>query len=1208
MGSMKKKMMPAAFLAALLFIFCCLISHAAFAEEVSREEVYGEKVHHNGGGYAATGQCEGYGYISMIYDATNGLPTSDANCVLSTNDGSVWIGAYSGVFRYDGSDFVRIGATSGVTNSRGLFEDSKGRIWVGTNDNGVVVIDGDEFKHYSYKEGLPSSSIRCFAEDDKADVYIGTTSGVCYIDPDMKLNVIEDERIDDELILRLDSDSDGNVYGLTKNGRVFKLRDRELLEVHSSADLGTVNITSILADSKETGKVYFGTEGSAVYHGKFGDKFEKMDRISISPLSCASWLSYGCDRIWLTNSDKVGFFDEENSFHMISDIGLDSGIEMMTYDYQGNMWFASSTRGVMKIVSSRFVDIAKMAGLPEEVYDVTCLYDDMLYLGTDKGLHILGKDGVVLRNQLTDYIGDSRVRCIEKDSSGDLWLGTYKGGPGLIHYTKDGDIIPFSEVSGMPDDNIRSIDITKNGMVLVGTNGGLAVIKDDKVIRTVSSEDGVRNTVFLSVEEGPDGAIYAGTDGDGMYVIKDSELRRVGRDEGLTSDVVMRIKRDEEREILWLVTSNSIEYLKDGVIKAVSSFPYSNNYDLCFDSSGNMWIISSYGIYVVNVEDMVLDRVSDYRLYTVKNGLTGTPTSLSYSALSEEGDLYMPARNGVCRFNIEHFSEEAVPLKLSLRAVFCDDESIVPDSNGTYTIPPSDGRIRIEASVPDYTLFNPVIEMYLEGKEDDGIKVVRSNLDSLEYTGLPYGNYTLHIKAFDSMGKMKLLEESYKLVKKPHLLELPLIRVFIFLMVFIAVGAIVWRVMRNTIIRKQYKEVKKAKEEAERANTARSRFLANMSHEIRTPINSIVGMNEMIMREDSKGVPKHYFMTIMGYSRNIKSAAEQLLTFIDDLFDITKIESDKVKLSEREYYMKDVLRDIISMTRLRSTEKELTFNTNIHEELPAAMFGDIDKIKQIVINLLTNAVKYTEIGGIILSVSVDEINDIECRVRYSVKDTGIGIKASDMDRLFDAYERFDEEKNRAIQGTGLGLNISKRFSDFMGGSLTCESEYGKGSEFVFTITQKIADKTPIGVFKERDEETDMKPYVPKFIAPDADILVVDDMPASLEVVKGLLRPTKVFVSIASSGEECLEKIKDTRFDVVLIDHLMPGMDGVETVERIRKTDTDLPVYALTANTSADEAFYISKGFNGYLKKPIDSELLERTIMKHIPEEKIKRPE
>ncbi len=1217
MKSKKNKYITVFLIAFMLCFLQISINFTASAADYGlKNENAEQEVSTYGGGYAVTGQIGNVGYTPKLYDASNGLPTSDAMFLLGASDGHVWIGGYSGVICYDGSTFERMDTSQGLTSARGFFEDSQGRIWVGTNDNGVAVIDNNEIIRLTYKDGLPSSSIRIFAEDKNGNIFIGTTAGICYADQNLKVHSISDNTSLEERILKLDTDISGRVYGQTASGTVFAIDDCEITEIYESEELRMEKITTIMADPVQAGNIYIGTEDGNIYYGKFGDKADQMERISVPELNGSiHWISYDCGQIWISSVNEVGYLDEKHSFHLLNNLPVNSGIEMTTSDYQGNIWLASSTQGVLKIVTNNFMDVTQQAGLAGEVANAAYLSGDNLYIGTDNGLRIIGKNGKSFENALTKYIGTAKIRCITEDNDGNLWLASYTNDMGLICFSKNGTIQSYTTENGLPDNQVRYVSVSENGSVYVGTNGGLAVIENGKITYTAGKEDGISNTVFLTVTELEDGSFMAGSDGDGIYWITKEKIKRLGRDDGLTSEVVMRIIPDEKRNVLWIVTSNSIEFMKDGKIKPVTSFPYNNNYDIYFDNNDNAWILSSYGIYTVNADEMLQDAITDYELYTLENGLPFAITSNSYSAKDDAGNLYIPGRNGIIQVNINHYYEKNEHLLMNVKSVYCDEERIYPDASGVFQIPASHGRVQFTASVMDYTMLNPTVRLYLEGGPDEGITVPRSKLSSLEYTNLPYGNYILHLQVIDKKSGDILQDETFQITKKAQLYELLIIRVMLLVFLALLTGLIVWRFMHTTIIARQYAEIRQAKEEAERANSAKSRFLANISHEIRTPINTIMGMNEMTMREDATGVPQGYFMSIMNYAFDIRNASESLLGLINDLLDISKIESGKMHLVEQEYDIQDMLRSVVSMIHARSAEKELIFDVVVDEILPRRMYGDAGKIKQIILNFLTNAVKYTMTGGFILSVSMQERDGDTALVRFSVKDTGIGIKEEDMNKLFTAYERLDEELNSNIQGTGLGLDISRKFAELMDGKLWCESVYQEGSEFILTVPQKIIDATPLGIFSERDEYMGKGPYIPQFIAPDVDVLVVDDNSMNLNVIKGLLKATRVFVTTSTNGKDALNKIRDNHFDIVLLDIIMPGMDGIETIRKIREFNQELPVYALTASTAEGEEFYLKKGFNGYLSKPVDGEILEKTIMQHIPDsmmEKLskeeKRPE
>ena len=408
---------------------------------------------------------------------------------------------------------------------------------------------------------------------------------------------------------------------------------------------------------------------------------------------------------------------------------------------------------------------------------------------------------------------------------------------------------------------------------------------------------------------------------------------------------------------------------------------------------------------------------------------------------------------------------------------------------------------------------------------------------------------------------------------------------------------------------------------AESSNRAKSDFLANMSHEIRTPINAVLGMNEMILREDHRAQndsgdsapPVREALKNIGvYAEDVKNAGHNLLAIINDILDFSRIEAGRMELQETVYQLSSVLNDLSNMFYFRARDKALEFIVDVDESLPDALRGDEMRIRQILTNILNNAVKYTEKGSVRLTVRGKKQGDERIMLTAAVEDTGIGIKPEDEGKLFTRFGRLDMQRNSTVEGTGLGLVITKRLLDMMGGFISVKSTYGVGSVFTVAIPQGIADDAPIGDYKKRFQANtqEAKPYREVFRAPDARILIVDDTQMNLNVVVNLLKKTEIQIDTAVSGADAIALADEKKYDAILMDQRMPGMNGTETLRRIRASEEglnrDTPVICLTADAvvGARER-YLSDGFADYLSKPVDGQVLERVILKYLPREKVR---
>ena len=516
------------------------------------------------------------GYSTVIYDNTNGLPTSEANAITETRDGFIWIGSYSGLIRYDGNTFERLDSSTGIGSVVSLFVDSRDRLWIGTNDSGVAVMEQGKFRMWGKTEGLLSTYVCAIAEDLQGRIYVATTEGIAVIDEQMELHPFGDERVDNVYMSNLRIGNDGIIYGLTGDGDIFSIRDGVIECYLTHEEIGLDGIMCILPDVKKPGYLYLGTDTSIVYHGNFYNSFRVVSRKDVSPLVLTESMEYINDQIWVCAGNGIGVFSSKG-FVRLKNMPMDNSIGHMMTDYEGNLWFTSTRQGVMKITPNQFLNLFERYKLPGTVVNTTCIYNNLLFIGTDSGMIVLDEKketevtalpinaaktasgDPVEADDLLEFTKGGRIRSIILDSRGRLWISTWRH-KGLLCFDGD-DLTVYNVEDGLFSDRIRCVFERKDGSLLAVNTGGVCIIENDHVTKSFGEKDGIVNTSILTAVEGFNGEIILGSDGGGIYILDGSGCRHMGVEDGLSSEIIMRIKRDPLRDIYWIVTSNSISFM-----------------------------------------------------------------------------------------------------------------------------------------------------------------------------------------------------------------------------------------------------------------------------------------------------------------------------------------------------------------------------------------------------------------------------------------------------------------------------------------------------------------------------------------------------------------------------------------------------------------------------------------------------------------------
>ncbi len=747
----------------------------------------------------------GAGYSAVLYDNANGLPTSEANDIVQSDDGFIWIGGYSGLIRYDGNEFYRYSA-AGLSSVVCLCYNSRRQLWIGTNDSGVAVLQYNEFEFYNLEQGLPSASIRSITEDDNGNMIIATTKGVAYITPEGDLNVLDDDRLNNDYVCEVFTGEDGAVYGVTLDGDFFTIENLQITRFFTSGQEGLPMINTVYPDPQNPGFVYVGTQESTVLYCDMNNDLQPLRTMKTGTLETVNAIRLFDGILWVAADTGVGLFDGDRRFVQLQDLPMTNSIDHLMEDYEGNLWFTSSRQGIMKIVENRFVDLSAMARLDPMVVNTTCLLNDELYVGTDSGLVVLNADREPVENALTALLTGVRIRGIVRDSAGIMWFCTYSN-QGLVRYDPaTGDVTNYNEENGLLSSRVRMVQELADGSLAVATNNGVNIITGQTITAAYSAKDGITNTEILSLAQGTDGTLYLGSDGGGIYAINGTLQNRYGIADGLQSEVILRMKKDPVEDLFWIITSNSISYLKNGAITTLSTFPYANNFDLFFDTSDRAWILSSNGIYVVSRNDLLADKVDEFTLFDKDYGLPGIATANSHSCITADGELYVSATTGVYSVNINKEIGGSSDVKLGIPFVSVDDEPVWIQDDDEVRIPADCKRLNIYANAFTYALVNPHLSYQLKGFDDEPTFLTKQDMAYASYTNLHGGDYTFELAIVDDVTGQVIKTVSLRITKQRAFYEhvwFWILAVLLGIALVVAVIVLIYRRKTTALLRKQ---------------------------------------------------------------------------------------------------------------------------------------------------------------------------------------------------------------------------------------------------------------------------------------------------------------------------------------------------------------------------------------------------------------------